>query len=134
MGYYMNQTDGKFFIKKENINKVIKAIQGLHGKESIEDSSGRHFSWVDHDFYKKDNISDIFICWRWEVGFDEDGNVNSVTFQGEKLGDDGVLFKKIAPYVQDGSYIEMVGEDNMMWRWIFQDGRVFEKYPEVKWD
>jgi hypothetical protein len=134
MGYYMNQTDSKFSIKKKNLNKVVKAIQELRGKESIIDSSGRNFSWVDHDFYEKTNISDILNCWRWEVAFDKGGNVNDITFQGEKFGDDKVLFNSIASYVQDGSYIEIVGEDNQMWRWVFQDGKCFEKYPEIKWD
>lgn len=52
----MDQTDSKFFIKREDFAKVVKAIRDLHGRESIEDSSGRHFSWVDHDFYTKNNI------------------------------------------------------------------------------
>jgi hypothetical protein len=134
MGYYINQTDSKFFINKSDFKKVVKAIQKLHGKESITDGSGRHFSWVDQDFHTKDSISEILDSWRWEVGFDKDGNIDLITFHGEKLGDDKILFETIAPYVKSGSFIQITGEDDTMWRWIFRDGICFEKYPTVLWD
>jgi hypothetical protein len=40
----------------------------------------------------------------------------------------------IAPYVEENSYIEMVGEDGDRWRWVFKNGKCEEKYPEVIWN
>lgn len=51
MGYYINQEDAKFNIKSSNVPKALAAIKALHGDESIEDVSGRHFSWVSANFF-----------------------------------------------------------------------------------
>jgi len=39
----------------------------------------------------------------------------------------------IAPYVKEHSYIEMVGEENTMWRWVFANGKLQESYPTTTW-
>ena len=54
---------------------------------------------------------------------DDDGNITSLSFYGDKLSyDEGEMFKIVAPYVEDGSYIEMHGEDGAQWRWAFSGG------------
>ena len=43
------------------------------------------------------------------------------------------MFQSIAPYVQDGSYIWMIGEDGSQWRWVFQSGVCREVNAKVEW-
>ena len=44
------------------------------------------------------------------------------------------MFNCIATFVEDGSYIEMVGEDGDLWRWVFTNNNNCEwEYPEIKW-
>lgn len=64
---------------------------------------------------------------------DPDGNIMDIEFIGEKLYDDFSIFQAIAPYVKDGSYIEMMGEDGEQWRWVFQDGECQEIKATVSW-
>lgn len=64
---------------------------------------------------------------------DHDGNITELEFIGEKLGDDFKIFQSIAPYVQDGSYIWMIGEDGDQWRWVFQAGVCKEVKAVVEW-
>lgn len=64
---------------------------------------------------------------------DSDGNITELEFIGEKLGNDFKVFQSIAHYVQDGSYIWMVGEDGSQWRWVFQSGVCREVKPKVEW-
>jgi sugar O-acyltransferase (sialic acid O-acetyltransferase NeuD family) len=52
----------------------------------------------------------------------------------EKLGDDFIIFQSIAKFVQDGTYIEMVGEDGDKWRWLFKNGICKEIYPIITWE
>ena len=47
----------------------------------------------------------------YDFKMDTDGNITELTFIGEKLGNDFEMFQLIAPYVQDSSYIWMMGED-----------------------
>ena len=64
---------------------------------------------------------------------DLDGSITELTFKGEKLSDDLEMFQSIAPYVQDGSYIWMIGEDGSQWRWVFQSGVCREVNAKVEW-
>lgn len=129
----MSQTDSSFFIAKENIEAALKAIKNLHGHETIKDSSGPHFSWVDNNFFKINNFEDMMGEWRWEVEYNDNGDVDSISFTGEKSGDELKLFQAIAPFVKKDSFIEMDGEDNCMWRWVFDGTTCKEIYPTVTW-
>ena len=66
---------------------------------------------------------------------DNDGNVTDLDFAGDKLAyDEDEMFEKIAPYVDDGSFIEMSGEDGAQWRWVFSGGKVREVKAKIIWD
>jgi hypothetical protein len=43
-----------------------------------------------------------------------------MTFVGEKLTNDFEMFEAIASFVEKGSYIQMAGEDFLIWRWYFR--------------
>lgn len=126
MGYYMDQGETVFKIKKENLPAALEAIRELHGKETIHDRENG-FSWVDDDFYKKENIGDTLESWRWEPEFDKEGNIVNIQFSGEKLGDEEILFRQIAKFVEHGSLITMHGE-NSDWRWVFENGQMITKH------
>jgi len=133
MGYCMSYQQGNARFKIEVKDKILQAIKNLRGKESVQDSSGRHFRWVNNDFYKIDNIEKMFREWGWHLKEDkEDGYFIITEFLGEKLGDDDILLNCIAPYMED-SYIEMYGEDAAIWRWVFQDGTFKETMAEISW-
>lgn len=116
------------------LDDAAKAIQALHGQETIHDGSGAHFSWVNNNFHKRKDFVSLMDEWRWEVELDDDGHVCNITFNGQKLGDDMILFKAIAPFVVPGSYIEMQGEDDCLWRWVFDGKTCTEKYANISWD
>lgn len=55
-------------------------------------------------------------------------------FHGEKLRDSALeALRAIAPFVAAGSYVEMMGEDNAMWRWVFDGVTVHELRPTITW-
>lgn len=130
----MSQDYSEFFIAADKVSAAVEAIQDLHGHETLKDGSGRHFSWVDADFYVFDDPTEILRCWRWEVELDGAGNIVRLDFEGQSLGDDDKLFGAIAPFVKAGSYIEMIGEDGERWRWLFDGATMVEKNATVSWD
>ena len=142
MGYYMNMVDADFMIKSENVEPAFQAIKKLidqvdergGGGSYFNGVSKRHYSWVStEELVKSKSLSEFMDEWRWEIDFDENGNVNDICFCGEKLGDDEILFEALAPFVEEGSYIEMRGEESDLWRWVFQNGECVEKTPEIIW-
>lgn len=115
MGYYIYQEKSEFRIDRTQKKNVLSAIQSLQGKETC----GDHFAFVDPKFYRLKTLHSILREWRWQIENDLHGNVVKIKFTGEKAGDEDILFKAIAPFVQAGSFIEMFGEDGVRWRYEF---------------
>lgn len=40
----------------------------------------------------------------------------------------------IAPFVHDGDAIEITGEDDSHWRYLFRGGKLVQQFPVVKWE
>jgi hypothetical protein len=153
MGYYMDQMDQKFFVAAEHIPAMVKAIHALASRHELMGGASyqngeivsRHYSWVNNDFVDCYDVKELFRKWRWSIELKNE-NIVSIFFEGDKMGDDEVLLRAIAPYVEAGSYIEMRGEDystytflgsaglyQHMWRWCFDGKTMVEKYPTITW-
>jgi len=134
MGYCMNKRESLFNIRPENQGPALKAIKSLADKETITDGSGHHFSWVDtKDFLFARTLDAAMRAWRWQLERVDD-EICDIYFEGSKLGDDELLFQTIAPYVEPGSYIEMQGEDGLIWRWCFDGKTCTEKTAKIIWE
>lgn len=128
MGYYItNREVNNVVIKKENIDKALKALNKL-GKERI------NLSWVYEDILANaTNIVDAMDECRWDGEINDNGDFELGYFTGEKYGSDDIIFDTIAPYVEEGGYIEMQGEEGELWRWVFTNGECIEKSPNIIW-
>jgi hypothetical protein len=62
----------------------------------------------------------------WQASLGEDGSIEHIEFQGDKYSNEDALLRALAPYVRDGSYIVMAGEDGYYWRWRFSGGLLYE--------
>ena len=126
MGYCMSQTDANFFMKSDTHEDALKAIKKLMDQANSLgegfNNNERQFSWVDKDVVMKAvNLREAMEEWGYEVEFDENYDIVGIEFTGEKMGQEEFLFDVIAPYVKEGSYIQMSGEDGEIWRWIFRE-------------
>lgn len=130
MGYYINQVGSNFTIKKENIQKAWDSLIELFKIEekSIHDSSGWHYSWINtSDVLNATTFKEAMSEARWDVEINPlDGDIIDIYFNGEKLGDEEIILGSIAPYVENGSYIVIQGEDGERWKWKFVDGEMEE--------
>ncbi len=125
MGYCMNQIEESFYIKKENFNNVLQALQ----KECPEGIIKRH----KNDFKDCRTIFEAFDERCWNIEINEDGDIDSIFFEGEKAYNDLEFFNTFAQFVEKGSYIEMSGED-CMWRWVFNGTECKEIFPTISWE
>lgn len=138
MGYYINQRETQFSIKKENIPACLERMKSLCNREDKMgggrgiggEEAEKWFAWVDMDELKNaTTINQAFNAWRWTVELDKNGNIEHLCFLGEKLGDDEFLFGSIAEFIESGSFIEISGEDGDLWRWVFEDGAMRNSIP-----
>ncbi len=85
-----------------------------------------HFMWINDssEFLNARSLEDALGVWRWDAVVDEEGGIEELSFQGENLGDEDLLFSALAPYIAEGSSIVVAGEDGIVWRWYFSNERV----------
>jgi hypothetical protein len=148
MGYYMQNLESKFKIKSENKAGALKAIQALMEPETLE-SNGRGggfgkegktetwYSWVTtKEVLEADTVEKAIECWGWETETDEEsGDVIDCYFPENKMGQEDIMFTAIAPFVEEGSYFVMLGEEGSQWRWYFTEGGFEEQSPkETVWE
>ena len=134
MGYYIDITGSDFRIDAENKSDALEAIFELMGDPTVDRRGGnrhhRHFSWLNNATPGEwIALEDAMEDWRFPVVTDEDGNVIGIQFTGQKIGQENLLFERIAPYVENGSYIQFTGEDNHVWRIEFSEDDIEETKP-----
>jgi hypothetical protein len=132
---------------KELMAKVNTEGYGGSWSNGVKETSW--FGWVDtKDVLTADTLEDALYAWRWEAStsgvavedvidavneamaspdYESGGDIEYIEFIGEKLGQDFLLFQTIAPFVEDGSFIQMHGEDGCIWQWQFKNGTCKEK-------
>ena len=130
MGYCISQVCEKFGIDSEA--GALAAIRQLC-------SGDEKFAWVvSADVLKATTLDAAMVAWGWRLDRAESiddvpGAVNGIVCHNEKLGDDDRLFAAIAPHVTPGSFIEMRGEDDAHWRWVFNGTSCREVAAVVTW-
>ncbi len=137
MGYHISMMDSKFRIPASVKEQALAAMKRMNpskkGSGYWQDKP--QWAWVDQEIVNKaPTLEDAMTEWRYVPEMDDEGNIVDISFEGEKIGDEMEMFKTIAPFVEEGSYIEMQGEDGAFWRWVFKNGQVKEVTPRVEWD
>lgn len=131
MGTYLAVRDAPVYILPHNIKPAADALRAQVAIDAL--NGRRHYAWIDpaNIVRAPDDIS-VFIAWRWKPIPGPDGAIENLDFTGVKLGNDEEFFSTIAPFVENGSYVECEA-DGSMWRWIFRDGKLHVHEGEVAW-
>jgi len=153
MGYYVSITNQNFFVPKENFDAAYKAMCALNDRDDLKSGGSwggngitsdsprpegmtyhpaKWFSWMPANYPAvcKDFLS-ILKEMGFEYDLDDSGNLGLVHYDN-KTGAEGHFFEAIAPFVQDGSFIEWRGEDGSEYRWLFTNGTCSEQTVVTK--
>lgn len=110
----MQMTDCSFSIPAHNKLPALLAIKDV--------VSGNQKWWNYANLLQAKTLEEIMRLWYYAVESDPNGDIYSIDFHGDKISNETLMFEAIAPYVTSGSYIQMQGEDGLIWRWVFEDG------------
>ena len=123
MGYGMQQRDGHFRIAVEKLPAALLAVQAITEQKPRE-WGGSHFS-------SGMTVPEMLEAWSWKALCDPaTGDLIDLVFFGKQLGAEAFLFQALAPFVDAGSYLEMLGEDGEFWRWAFDGQHMREQFPQ----
>ena len=128
MGYCMSQMKGKFMLKNENVSGAWKTVKELFKEE-------KEIGWATQDEIENcSSFEQVMDVCSFKITSNENGDYDSIDFIGEKHGDQDIIFNAMARYVEDGSYIQMLGEDGTIWRWVFENGKCVEKVVNITFE
>jgi len=129
MGCNIRQTAGKFRISAANQPAAYRAAMAMPDKEYTQVCSG----WKNRNGLR--DIYSVLEHWGYAPTLDKpSGYIVALQLEAERLGDEVELFKAIAPYVDAGSYIEILAPSyNEMWRWVFDGKTCREVRPKIVW-
>jgi hypothetical protein len=120
MGYCKVQVNSNFYINSDKVSDVIQAIKNIP-KNGFKLTNGS-YAYV-AEFQHLEDVIELFSAWRYDIVMSiVTGNIISIEFSGGKIGNCDVLFKAIAPFVREGSFIDWVGEDGAIWSDVFENG------------
>lgn len=156
MGVYIKYNIDKLIIKSEYIKKVLENINNLHNKNNLKKlANGKTiplpnnintnikarkylwYSWVTNPehYYGFESIEEAFKNWRIldnyiKLGYTKNNEFIISGNYDNKLGQQDILFKAIAPFCEDIT-ISVIDEFENTFKWIIQNG-VFRGYESQK--
>ena len=139
MGYYVTITRAEFDIPEtDEVLQVLKdASWKFHdwkrgGSYGPNGSEQKWFSWMPYNYDEiAMSVADVFRM----LGFDFVSENGKVCIDGysNKTGQEDLFLAIVAPYVEEGSFIEWVGEDGTTWRMEVIDGRLTVAEGQKAW-
>lgn len=128
MGYLMRAMAAEVHIPRARFDEALAAIKAI--PPAFPD--GR-WSFVSGERVRAAaTLDEALRAWRWVPEYDDAGNITALLFDTgddlyDKLGDDRLLLMALAPFVQPGGEIVMIGSDDEIWRWRFDGQHVHEE-------
>ena len=143
MGYCVTMDCSGVTVSKDNVEKALAAVKAT--AQQMDKMNGgsyqggvtvaKWFAWVDIDsLVGATTLKDALRAWRYNAVANEDGSVEVDYFRGEKLGDDSVLWKALAPFVDPEGVIYCTGEDDFHWKWTFKGGSFKEVSGKIVYE
>ncbi|RKZ09793.1 hypothetical protein DRQ25_05240 [Candidatus Fermentibacteria bacterium] len=129
MSYCIRLQKADFHIRQEDKQRAHAAIMQI-GNSSVQEEIADEIR--DHD--DVDTLAIVVSAFGWRLVEDTGDNVVGIRYEGEKCWREEELFKALAPYVVDGSYVEVTGEDGDHFRWFFTAGKCYQQQAIISWE
>lgn len=145
-----------FKIKSSNVHHACMSIINLKDEGTVLDKNGDiSYNDIDNDLFKAvcknllvktnkldpSDFNELLNVWNWNSSFDDLGDIDDVYFSQDDFliddkSEDIILFRAIAPYVEDYSNIIFYRDDydniinqtnNNFMQWEFCSGKIYVK-------
>ena len=147
MGYYISTPNTHFAIRTADLPRFFDLVSNLMSDKNVEENGhgGSYanggktkswYSWVDTERVRKvvadGDIVRVFEEWGYELDFiNEENGVTiyrlDIRNGDAKIGDEETFFAAIAPVVEDGSFLDVRGEEDAQWRWMWENGKFYSQ-------
>lgn len=144
MGTYTRIADQNFFLPRDKFEEAYKAVCELNNRNDLK-TGGRHpklegyednvprpdywFAWVDWNYHETcKNLIEVLKEFGFETTQNENGDIIQLDYDS-KIGNEFELFKVLAPFIKEASFISWVAEE-YGYTWYFENGQLLESEEE----
>ena len=145
MGYYVETTASNITIPYEAFVPICKHLLDEGIMTNYKEMSGgdmkgdKWYSWVTmselENSLKANNLIEVFTMFGYEVGTDcleKNPTITDLSYN-QKSGNEIVLLRMIAPFIENDSYIDWKGEGGELYRWEFFEQELIEREGVITW-
>ena len=114
-----------FSISKEDFENAFKALQSaLISEHSKRTGSENKLLWIRIELVKDaTDLSELLEIIQWLPSFNEIGDIDGIDTRINKIGEEDLIFNALSPFVEDGSTLNIIAEDDSLeydsFRYIF---------------
>lgn len=129
---------GNIFIKKEDFNEAFKSLKERLLKEhSSRVGNENKLLWIDIEKVKEStNLESLLYVCQWIPEFNLDKDIDTFNSRINLLGEDKLIFKALAPFIQDESELILYAEDELIGykehRYYFKNGNMYFYNNKIK--
>lgn len=134
MSYNVRMKKESFGIPADKIEAALNAVlnsAGSYDSPAKAVKGIKHFEFLPPLQKLVELTSEVY---GFDLVPDAEKRIVKIRNEWEGMRNCEVLFEALAPYVNEGSFIECQGEDGAMWRYVFRDGKVKEIQPKIVWE
>lgn len=118
MGYTVTTEEVSFFVPPANVAAALVTVAGCAALRGTTDAVSALIDAIaEHGFDACDTT---------------EGGV-ALTCYCDRSATQDELVLALAPYAEEGSYIEWRGEQDERWRDLVHNGKIYTQYPKVTW-
>jgi hypothetical protein len=124
MGTQLDRGRTEFLIKAANKAAALVAVKVLTTTTYGTRTQG---------FEQANTLEEALDAWHWEADTNEAGDIVYMAFTGDRVSEADKLFTTLAPFVDSGSYIEVLAE-GQPFRWRFENAVCHNEDGHVEYD
>lgn len=138
MGYYVSLTSANWEI--EDNPRSLQAIRSMPTKyrslmRGGSSNGEKWFSWMNNaDIENAKCVEDVFKALGFSTEPGSKPNTFMLTAYDSKTGQEDLFILVMAPWTTEGSNMEWTGEDNEMWRYYIEDGKLMYQQAQISWN
>ncbi len=127
MGTHVSHRDTVFTLEAAHFDAALAAVKAC--------KDGPSYPIAGEDVRDASTLVEAFDRWAWQAILDDGGSIVDLRFEGQNANNDEILFAAIAPFVKDGSFIEMQYDDGgELFRYSFNNGEMRVLSPRIVWE
>lgn len=119
-------------INKENFNDAFKALQStLITEHSKRVGNENKLLWIDIRLVQQTSgLAQLLEVVQWIPSFNKLNDIDGIDTRINKIGEEDLIFNALAPFIEDGSTLNIIAEDDALeydsFRYIFTDNKFID--------